>query len=279
MPQRQQYPINNQWHQQALSPTSANRNSALRVGQNNLSPLVTSYAPDNPTNKNAPHQPSPSYQPAPCQPYQSNPPYCGYQTHNKKGVYQIDSAEFDDPLKRFYTMLEHETEEVQYSDKSFDEVEVNFVEIKSLCRKCGSPFSSKSLLRKYLKKGCTDSVQPLLPTSATPTSLIPIIELKAVVPTMGLGLAFRGWSYATAAVTLVLQVLLLKSDSSTTACLDTGCGVTLVDKTWLLRQLSQQKIKEMSTPSKVRGIGSSKHKSAQFAEVSLFLPDENMEGQ
>ena len=30
---------------------------------------------------------------------------------------------------------------------------------------------------------------------------------------------------------------------------------------------------------KVIGIGTSKHKSAQFAEISLFLPDENLEGQ
>lgn len=35
----------------------------------------------------------------------------------------------------------------------------------------------------------------------------------------------------------------------------------------------------MSTPLKVRGIGSSKYKSAQFAEVSLFLLDENVEGR
>lgn len=35
----------------------------------------------------------------------------------------------------------------------------------------------------------------------------------------------------------------------------------------------------MSTPLKIRGIRSSKHKSAQFAEVTLFLLGENVEGQ
>ena len=96
---------------------------------------------------------------------------------------------------------------------------------------------------------------------------------------MGSGLAFREWTYATAAVTLVPQVMPLDSDPSATACLDTGCGVTLVDKDWLLRQLPDQKIKEMSTPLRVREIGASKHESAQFAELSLFLPGENEEGQ
>ena len=55
--------------------------------------------------------------------------------------------------------------------------------------------------------------------------------------------------------------------------------MTLVDKDWLLRQLLYQKIKKMSTPLKVRGIGTSKHESAQFAEVALFLPGESNKGQ
>ena len=55
--------------------------------------------------------------------------------------------------------------------------------------------------------------------------------------------------------------------------------MTLIDKDWLLHQLPDQKIKEMSTPLKVRGRGTSKHKSAQFAEVSLFLQGESNEGQ
>ena len=96
---------------------------------------------------------------------------------------------------------------------------------------------------------------------------------------MGSGLAFRGWTYATAAVTLLPQVLPLELDLSATAYLDTGCGVTLIDKDWLLQQLPNQKIKKMSTPLKVREIGASKHKSAQFAELSLFLPGEDNERQ
>lgn len=74
-------------------------------------------------------------------------------------------------------------------------------------------------------------------------------------------------------------MLPLETDSSATACLNTGCGITFVDKDWLLRQLPNQKIKGMSIPLKIRGIGTSKHKSAQFVEVSLFLPGESNKGQ
>lgn len=81
------------------------------------------------------------------------------------------------------------------------------------------------------------------------------------------------------AITFVPQVLPFESDFNTTACFNTGCGVTLVNKAWFLRQFLQQKIKEMSTPLKIRGIRSSKYKSAQFEEVFLFLLGENMENR
>ena len=176
-------------------------------------------------------------------------------------------------------MLEYETKEVHSSDKGFDELDANFVGIESLCRKCGNPFSSKSQLHKHLKESCTGLVQTPLPISPAPALAIPIIESKTIVPAMGSGLAFRGWTYATAAGTLVSQVLPLNLDPSAIACLDTGCGVTFVDKAWLLRWLPHQKIREMATPLKVGEIGASKHESAQFAELSLFLSGENNKGQ
>lgn len=149
-----------------------------------------SDAPDNLANKNALYQPGIAHQPALCQPYQSNPPYYSYQKSNKKRVYQINSAEFDNPLKGFYTMLEYEIEEVQYSDKGFDKVDTNFMKIQLLYKKYGSSFSFKSLLYKYLKNSCTSSIQLLLPTLTILTSSIPIIESKATILTIGSGLAF-----------------------------------------------------------------------------------------
>lgn len=69
VPQRQQYPANNQRYHRPLSPTGANCDSVLRIGQNNPSPLVTSYAPNNLSNKSAPCHLGPSYQPTLHQPY------------------------------------------------------------------------------------------------------------------------------------------------------------------------------------------------------------------
>ena len=58
-----------------------------------------------------------------------------------------------------------------------------------------------------------------------------------------------------------------------------GCEVTLVDKGWLSKHLPIQKIKTMSTPLKVRRIGAFKHKSREFAALSLYFPGKNNIGQ
>lgn len=45
-----------------------------------------------------------------------------------------------------------------------------------------------------------------------------------------------------------------------------------------MRHFLDQKINIMSTPLKVRGIGALKHKSLEFATLSLYFPDKNSVG-
>lgn len=180
-------------------------------------------------------------------------------------------------LEDFYTTLEQEDEEVQYLDEGFDKVDTRFVSIETSYGKYRAPFSSKSQLYKQIKDGCVTSLQHFLPDVYSPSSPISIITSNYVVPAMGSGLAFQGWTYATAAVIFFSQVLPLELDSSAIAWLDTGCGVTLINKNWLLQRLLYQKIKEISTSLKVREIRVSRHESNQFAELSLFFPGENGE--
>lgn len=51
-------------------------------------------------------------------------------------IYQINNREFDDCPKGFYTTLEYEVKKVQYLDKCFDKVDVNFMGIESSYGKC-----------------------------------------------------------------------------------------------------------------------------------------------
>lgn len=127
---------------------------------------------------------------APCQLYQLVLSQYIYQNAKEKEVYQIDKEEFGDHLKGFYTTLEHETKEGQYSDKGFDKVDTNFVGIESLCDKYRSSFFTKSQLHKHLRDDYTGLIRSLLPAAFELALLIPIIKSKAVLPTMGSGLAF-----------------------------------------------------------------------------------------
>lgn len=160
-----------------------------------------------------------------------------------------------------------------YSDEGFDEVFVNFVGIEAVCSKCHSLFPLKSKLHMHLTSDCVGEASPS--ASPQPSSFIPVIISKAVYASLGSGFRFRGWTYATAAVTLAPEHLPQSSDPDSTACLDTGCGVILVNRPRLLKRLPGQKINTMSTPLKVRGISAFEHESSKFAALSLYFSGKN----
>lgn len=272
MLQRQHYPINDQWYQQPSLPAVANHDTALHGGQITQS---TSRAPGNATNR---PQAAP-YQVIPRQPYQSGQSQRVYQYAVEKGVYQVDDKDFENRPEGFYTTFDPEGKEVDYFDEGFEEVIANFVGIETVCSKCSSSFRSKLQLHKHLKAGCTGAVQvtPLPPTQ--PPSPITIVKSNAIIPLLESGLAFQGWTYTTTSITLVPHLLSPDLDPAATACLDTGCGVTLIDKEWLLSHLLHQKISTISTLLNVREIGTSKHKSVQFAALSLYFPGKDETGQ
>lgn len=141
----------------------------------------------------------------------------------------------EDEPKGLYTTFENEADKVSYSDEGFDKVAVNFVRIETLCTKCRASFPSRTKLHNHLKSSCLEKSLPSLPAQAA--SSIPIITSKPVHQSFGFGLAFRGWTYATALVTLIPEHLLPDSVPNSISCLDTGCGVTLVNKAWLSKHL------------------------------------------
>ncbi len=144
-------------------------------------------------------------------------------------VFQVDDEDLENRPESFYKTFDLD-KEVDYSDKGFEEVIANFVRIETVCSKCSSFFSSKLQLHKYLKAGCVKAVQPIPRPPTQPTLPIPIVESKAVIRLLGLGLAFQGWTYATTSIMQVPHLFSLGLDLAATACLDTGCGVTLIDK-------------------------------------------------
>lgn len=146
------------------------------------------------------------------------------------------------------------------------------MEIESLCQCCGQSFLSRSALNKHLKAKCV-LVQYLVNVTSLSqlSSPIPVFQSKAIFETSGSGFVFCGWSYATAAVTLVPSAIPDHTSPAKSCFLDTGCGVTLVDRSWVAQQLPNQKISKIAIPLKVRGIDSAKHNSNEFVSVSLYF--------
>lgn len=75
------------------------------------------------------------------------------------------------------------------------------------------------------------------PTSVAPKAFgavgeVPkVIESSAPATELGTGFAFRSWNYAIASIKLAPEG---RVDE---ICLDTGCGVSLVDRAWLFKNL------------------------------------------
>lgn len=80
-------------------------------------------------------------------------------------------------------------------------------------------------------------------------------------------------------ITLDLHHLSQDSDPESIIYLDTRCGVTFIDKSWLLRHLLEQKLSMMSTPLKVKRIRVSRYKTKKFAALSLYFPGKDGAGK
>ena len=148
-----------------------------------------------------------------------------------------------------------------------------------MCDRCSASFQSRSTLHRYIESGCNalEGIA-IAETGSDPPSPRPILCSAAKLSTSGSGLAFRSWSYAMTSITFDPALLPAISDPNISVCLDIDCGVSLVNKTWLAKKHPSQEISTMPVPLKVRGIGTSKHKSKEFALIALYIPGLDQEG-
>lgn len=128
--------------------------------------------------------------------------------------------------------------------------------------------------------------------------------MESIVPKSDFrfGYAFRNWNYAMVLAALKLNFqshdkTLSKqytdtpsidtnwinaqeiASSGCNSCIDTRCGAMLIDWNWLKAQLLKIKIFKMATLLKVRGIGTSKHKTDKYVLELLYFPAIGNKGQ
>ena len=102
-------------------------------------------------------------------------------------------------------------------------------------------------------------------TRESTVSIPRIIESTASTKDVGNGFTFRSWTYA------IIPVKLDVTGAAEDVYTDTGCGVTLIDRAWLFSLLPDVSISKMATPLKVRGVGSSRHKTSEYVTIPIYL--------
>ena len=156
------------------------------------------------------------------------------------------------------------------------------------CKRCKQTFESNNRLYIHIKDDCLRKKPLFVPAAVTPTPIPvqktePKVLPKAPTPTVATndsslvvrstatdlgntkGYAFRGWRYATAKAKINLE-----SDSFS-ACLDTGCTTSLIDRVFFHKQNPQTIVETMATPLEVRGIGSDSHLANQYTTMVIYF--------
>ena len=90
---------------------------------------------------------------------------------------------------------------------------------------------------------------------------------------VGTGDAFRKHRYAR------INIKLTPKSELVNVCADSGCGVTLIDKTLVDRFLPDTHIRTMARPVQVSGIGSDKHETDSYIINPLYLPGKDQDGR
>ena len=177
------------------------------------------------------------------------------------------------------------------------------------CRHCKNSFPSNNNLHRHLRASCPalakastgkapsphldppggakpEAVYPAVSVSSTGAtkgsappestpSISPVASLsgKAILrsnvnpaPDVGTGYGFRGWNYAKARVSLSLAA------EPADVCLDTGAGVSLVDRTFFKTQAPNTPVRTMASPLQVRGLGTNRHQTWEYAVCDIYLP-------
>ena len=179
------------------------------------------------------------------------------------------NTSFEDDLDQhvedgYYGLEEHQ-------DNGDDSVEAHFSinsHPKFVCKRCSINFDLNNQLHCHLRAGrCTVKPVSFIKTESLNPPLSVVWSTAVSQPSTQPGYSFRGWRYATA------EAYIGSMEGPTTSiCLNTGCTMSLVDRSFLKDRCPQIKIHTMSSPMEVRGIGLTSHSANVYARVDFYLP-------
>jgi hypothetical protein len=94
---------------------------------------------------------------------------------------------------------------------------------------------------------------------------LPIVKLTEVNQSLGTGYAFRGYRYAE------VRIKAKRTGEDHWICVDSGCGMSVVDEDWFYEQFPISHVATMQLPIWILGIGADVHHSNLYSVVKVLV--------
>lgn len=143
--------------------------------------------------------------------------------------------------------------------------------MESVCDWCIAAFSSQFTLHKHIRTRSILLHEAIAEMDSSSFPARPILESTAKFSALSSDLSFNSWNYVTISINFDLTVLPSLIDLDSLVCLHTTCEVILVNRNWLAKKLSSQKISTMPVFVKVGGIDASKHESRNIVLTTIYI--------
>jgi hypothetical protein len=135
------------------------------------------------------------------------------------------------------------------------------------CARCPARFRHRNKLYKHLRTTNHYMAADVFATPNDPSQEHDPEVVKSKAPTtFGTGYGFRTFNY------LEVQVRLDRHGPDTWVCLDTGAGMSLIDRKWLTELCPDAAILTRASGVSVRGIDNKSQQTSTYVVLQLYLP-------
>jgi predicted nucleic acid-binding Zn ribbon protein len=139
------------------------------------------------------------------------------------------------------------------------------------CKRCPAVFRKRNRLFAHLRTSnhytAADPEPSTAPTPNDATKEHDPEVVKSTAPvTFGTGYGFRTYNY------LEMPVRLTKHGTDDWICLDTGAGMSLIDRQWLQDNCPEATILTRATNVSVRGIDNQVQKTSNYVVLQVYIP-------
>jgi hypothetical protein len=157
------------------------------------------------------------------------------------------------------------------ASNKYDDITIHHMieeEPQHQCKRCPARFRKRNKLFAHLRT--TNHYMEHDPDTATPNDAgqehDPEVIKSTAPPTFGTGYGFRHYNY------LEMQARLSKHGPDTWICLDTGAGMSLIDREWLKQMCPDALILTRASGVSVRGIDNKSQQTSSYVVLQLFIP-------